>query len=335
VADKLFILGAILAIAAVIAWVCVPLVKFLRYLATSGELDRVRGRAVLSTIITVALIIALVGLIPAPDRSRVEGVVEPGNLAVVHMQADGFITDALPSGTYVVPDGPPLLRATNPNLAAQKEQLLAERDRLEAMKRKAQTTEIAEAQIYDEQIQALDKQIRRVDEQLSSLNPRAPFAGTWISPDIDKAKGAYLRRGDKVGLVASLDHVIIRVTAGQAVSAMLISEARSQVEIRVKGRPDLMLTGTIIKILPAGQENLPSAALGYAAGGSVQTTPQDQRGTKAVERFFEIRIAPSEGADARLLSGQRVVVRFDMTTKPIAVQWWQSLLQLIQRRFHT
>lgn len=335
VADKLFILGAILAIAAVIAWVCVPLVKFLRYLATSGELDRVRGRAVLSTIITVALIIALVGLIPAPDRSRVEGVVEPGNLAVVHMQADGFITDALPSGTYVVPDGPPLLRATNPNLAARKEQLLAERDRLEAMKRKAQTTEIAEAQIYDEQIQALDKQIRRVDEQLSSLNPRAPFAGTWISPDIDKAKGAYLRRGDKVGLVASLDHVIIRVTAGQAVSAMLISEARSQVEIRVKGRPDLMLTGTIIKILPAGQENLPSAALGYAAGGSVQTTPQDQRGTKAVERFFEIRIAPSEGADARLLSGQRVVVRFDMTTKPIAVQWWQSLLQLIQRRFHT
>jgi len=338
VADKLFVLGAILAIAAVIAWVCVPIVKFVRYLATSGELERVRGRAALSTVVTVAVIIAFVGLIRAPDRTRAEGVVEPENLAVIHMEVDGFISDVLPSGTYVTPGTPgeqPLIRANNAELASQKAALVAERSRLEALKSKALTTEVAEAEIYAEQIKALDAQIKRKDDELASLDLSAPFAGTWISPEIRKAKGAYFHRGDTVGLVASLDHVIIRVTAGQNVAAMLISEARGQVEIRVQGRPDLMLTGTIIKILPAGQENLPSAALGYAAGGSVQTTPQDQRGTKAAERFFEIRIAPSEGSNVRLLSGQRVMVRFDMPAKPLAVQWWRSLLQLIQRRFHT
>ena len=41
VADKLFMVGAILAVAAAFAWVCVPLGKFMHYLATSGELMRI------------------------------------------------------------------------------------------------------------------------------------------------------------------------------------------------------------------------------------------------------------------------------------------------------
>jgi putative peptide zinc metalloprotease protein len=336
VADKLFILGAILAIAAVIAWVCVPFVKFLRYLATNGELERVRGRAILSTTLAFILIIAAVGVIPAPDRTRVEGVVEPEKLAIIHMEADGFVGEVLPSGTQVTPDDKePLLRASNPDLETQLQVLDQEHKRLEILKQKATTGEAAEAQIYGKQIKAIEEQQKHVKEQLASLAPHAPFAGTWISPDIDRAKDAYLHRGDKVGLVADLNHEIIRVTAGQDVAALLIAEARKNVEIRVEGRPDLALKGAIVDILPAGQENLPSAALGYAAGGTVQTSPQDQHGTKTAEHFFEIRIRPSEDSGVRLLSGQRVVVRFDMPEKPLAMQWWRYLLQLIQRRFHT
>jgi hypothetical protein len=91
------------------------------------------------------------------------------------------------------------------------------------------------------------------------------------------------------------------------------------------------LDGIIQQVLPAGQERLPSAALGYAVGGPIPTAAEDRQGTKAAERFFEIRIVPDPGA--RLLSGQRVVVRFDTPSKPLIVQWWRSLLQLVQRRF--
>jgi hypothetical protein len=106
------------------------------------------------------------------------------------------------------------------------------------------------------------------------------------------------------------------------------------VEIRVKGRPDLELTGTIEKILPAGADVLPSPALSYAAGGGIQTATDDQHGTKAAERLFEIRIVPDPSSDIHLLAGQRVVVRLQAPSKPLAAQWWRSGLQLVQKRFH-
>ncbi len=83
----------------------------------------------------------------------------------------------------------------------------------------------------------------------------------------------------------------------------------------------------------AGQERLPSAALGYAAGGPVQTDMADRSGTKAVRRFFEVRIHPPQDSDIPLRSGQRVVVRIEAPAKPLIIQWWRKLLQLIQRRY--
>ena len=117
------------------------------------------------------------------------------------------------------------------------------------------------------------------------------------------------------------------------------------VEIRVKGRPDLKFTGQVMKVLPAGQEQLPSVALGYAAGGSTQTAADDPKGRKATEKFFEIRIGDikpdidPEDADSgaalkrRLWSGQRVIVRFELPPKPLAVQFWRAVRQLFLVRF--
>jgi len=79
---------------------------------------------------------------------------------------------------------------------------------------------------------------------------------------------------------------------------------------------------------------LPSEALGYAVGGSMPTLSQDPRGTRAAEKFFEIRIRPAPDSEVRLLSGQRVIARIQMPSKPLAAQWWRSIRQLFQRRFH-
>ena len=85
---------------------------------------------------------------------------------------------------------------------------------------------------------------------------------------------------------------------------------------------------------PAGQQRLPSAALGYAVGGAIATLAGDQKGTTTAERFFEIQIAPDPNSSVRLLSGQRVVVRFKLHPKPLIAQWWRSVRQVFQRRFH-
>jgi len=331
---ELFILVPFFAGSAAIAWVLVPLGKFIRYLATSGELARNRVRAVGSTLGGLALLVACTGILRVPDYCRVEGIVEPVSLAVVHAQSDGFVTGFLPSEQVVHPGAEILIEAVNPELEAEKKSLLAELRGLEAKQRIAELQEVAAVQILGEQIAALQEKIARVDFELASLHLRSTLSGTWISPDIEKTRGMYLSRGQQVGLVASLEDVLIRATAGQQLAALLVEQAFKRLEIRVKGRPDVMLTGEIEKIFPAGQEVLPSEALGYAVGGSMPTVSQDPRGTRAAENFFEIRIRPASDSPVRLLSGQRVIARIQMPSKPLAAQWWRSIRQLFQRRFH-
>lgn len=312
----------------------IPVGKFIRYLATSGELTRNRGWAVSFTLGCALLIFISVGMVKLPEYFRIEGIVEPVNLAIVHAQSDGFITDFLESGQKVSENSETLIKAKNPEMEAKREIFLADLRGLEIQRRIEETRDKASAQILDEQIEALNKKIARIDFELSALNIKASLSGTWISPDVENAKGIYLNRGQQLGLIADLNDVHIRATAGQELAAMLVEYDSNNVEIRVKGRPDVELDGEIERIFPAGQEELPSRALGYAVGGSMQTLIQDPYGIKTAENFFEVRIKPNPVDSAGLFSGQRVVVRIEMPSKPLAFQWWRVLRQLFQRRFH-
>ena len=332
VAKKFFMVGIVLALGAVITWVFVPIGKFIHYLGTSGELMRARGRAVGSTVAVVAGILIAIGLVPAPDRFRAEGVVDPVGLEVVYMRTDGFVREFLPSGQAVEPGGEPLIVAENRELQAEYERLTAELHDFEARERLAQTEDIVRAQALAETIAAQQERMAEVAEQIGLLKVTAPLKGTWVSPQIERAVGAYFPRGEKIGLVASLDDLIIRATASQDV-ATLIQQAQKKVEIRLKGQPNVHLSGMITQILPAG-ERLPSEALAVSAGGTVATNVDDRGGTTSAERFYEVHIAPDSAGQIRLITGQRVVVRFEAPAKPLMVQWWRSLLQLVQRRFH-
>jgi putative peptide zinc metalloprotease protein len=336
VADKLFFVGVVMAVSGLAGWVLVPLTRFARYLATSGELLRVRSRAILSTAATAVILVAAVGLMPVPNRFRLEGVVEPAALAIVHAGADGFIQEGLPSGSAVSPNGPPLAKATNIELESHLGELEARRRGLEARRREAIPKDPATAQAYAEQVAATEEQIARARQQLADLETRAPFAGLWVSPQIDQARGTYVKRGDRLGMVISENRMIIRAVATQAEAnilgpVMAHRELRG-VDIRVRGRPDLQLAGHIQQVLLTGQEQLPSESMGIFAGGGILT--DDPQGTKAAERLFEVRIAPDADSSIRLLAGQRVVVRVRLADKPLAAQTWRAILQLIQKRFH-
>ncbi len=339
IADKLFFVGVVLAVLAAVAWVIVPAGKFAHYLATNSELHRVRGRAVASTIAVLALIVGSVSAIPAPDRYRIQGVVEPVRFAYVHAGADGFIASIWRrSGEHANADDP-LLVLVNPSLETTLEQLVAGRLAMEHKRRLAQSeNRTADAQVLAEAIAAADEQINHARAQVDALTIRAPLPGEWIAPDIEHMLGTYIRRGDRVGLVASVGEVLVRGIGDQASAGPLHDEikvrnnqAARSVELRVRGSPDLKFGGTITDILDSGRQELPSAALGYLAGGSVQTTADDTRGTRAAERFFEVRVAP-KGAGV-LRTGQRVVIRASLPPRPLAVQWWQSIQRLFQRRF--
>ena len=331
--EAFFVLVPLLALSAIIAWLLVPLGRFVKYLATGPELARQRSRAVASTIGGLGLGLVLLGLVRAPDHCRVEGIVEPTQLALIHAESDGFVTGFLRSQTIVRPEGQPLIETTNPQLQAEHEGLLAERRALDVRLRLAETEEIAAAQIIEEQIEALNEKIGRVQRELKALNLHSPFEGVWVAPDVERTKGTYLRRGENLGFVGSMDKLMVRATARQNVAALILEQADREVELRVRGRPDVTLAGEIDKIFPAGGEVLPYEALGYGAGGSMPTRARTPQETSAAEKFFEIRITPLTEGRQVLFVGQRVIARVRMRPKPLLAQWWRTARQLFQRRF--
>jgi putative peptide zinc metalloprotease protein len=337
VADKAFFVGALLALAAVITWVFVPLGKWVHYLGTSPQLLRTRGRAVAITVGVLGALVASVAAVPVADTQRAQGVVQPVDYAGIYMRESGFLRRALPTGQDVEPNQTSLVVATNTELAAEKRQLAARLREAAAQLRLAQTEDLAQAQALEQKIDALHEQLARVNQRLADLEVTSGVAGTWIAPDVDGMLGAYVERGQRLGAVASLDDLEIRVVADQHLGPRLQSESGpgDEVRIRVARRPDLALAGTVDRIYDAGSQELPSPALSSRAGGSVHVKPDDKRGATAIEPHFHICIVPQVDGEAAgpLHAGQRVVVRFSLPARPLVLQWWRSARQLLQRRF--
>ena len=324
--------GVLLAGILLVRWALTPLVRLGRYLSTSPELNANRSRALATSLVVAAVLGLAVGMARLPDRFRIEGVVEPVDYSVVHMQTSGFVRTVLASGTHTGPAGPALLTAQSMELEAKHDALLAQSRQLKLRRRSVQTRETAAAQIMDEKIAALDEQLARTRQDLGGLELFAPVPGIWVAPDADQLAARYLARGQRVGVVADLDQLRIRAVANQQVASRLIDDVRPRVAIRVKNQPDLMLYGRLQKIIPAGQAQLPSAALGYAAGGGTRIDQTDSSGTLAAEPFFEILVAPDEPLPFDLRPGQTMALRFETSPKPLVVQGWRSLLQLFQQR---
>jgi putative peptide zinc metalloprotease protein len=223
--------------------------------------------------------------------------------------------------------------ATSPELEARYARLQAELRQLQVKRQSAQTRETVKAQIMEEKMAALKEQIRKTAQDMADLVIAAPIAGIWVAPDIERIPGKYLSRGQRIGVVAGLDALRIRAVAGQTVAARLIREAEPVVAIRVKGRPDIEMAGRIDTVIPAGQQRLPTAALGYTAGGATRIDVKDPSGRQTAEPFFEIVVRPAFAGAERVLPGQTMVLRFETVPKPLCVQIWRSLQQVFQKRF--
>ena len=296
---KLVVLAALMALAGIITWILVPIGQFIHYLITSPELARVRSRAISTTAAFVALLVWLVGYVRMPDHAHAQGVAEPLNMTELFAGGDGFVStipslnnpDTMPS----IPKDTLILQQTNPDLTARSGQNLATRQSLDAtlriaMKEAQQKKNTNDVGIVKSQIAAADFAHKVDNDDLQRLQLRAPQGGLLVIPEMEDKQYAFLKQGDRVGILANLNHLIIRAAAANTLSGPLGSEASRSVQIRVNGRPDILLSGIITARGPAGNNILPSPALGYQIGGEFGIDPTDRNGTKTTESFFELHI---------------------------------------------
>ncbi|MEM8738532.1 MAG: PqqD family peptide modification chaperone [Planctomycetota bacterium] len=351
VADKLFFIGALMALMALFGYLVIPLAKLAHYLTASPEPARVRGRAVLATAAMAAFPLALLAYAPMPDRPRADGVLEPHTQTDLHAPVEGFVVHLLPARTPVR-RGELLARAQNPRLEARVHELRALHRELQTRYQQAITQEPVQQQALVQQLAATAELLAQARQDVADLEVTAPTDGWWYPALDDTARGHYLERGRLVGTLVADARPVVRVAADQFEGPRL-ADADPRVRVRFVGQPDSDFAGRIVRILPAGQRRLPSPALGQAAGGPIATDPADPEGRLAAEPFFAFTIEPEtpgaapdpavriltashplRAVDAAVpLQGQRVVVRFSLPDQPLLQQWVRAARQALQQRF--
>ncbi|WP_221032090.1 efflux RND transporter periplasmic adaptor subunit [Actomonas aquatica] len=332
IAGQLFGVGFVIAIAGLVVWLGGPLWKFFQYLVTSPSTERQRKRATGWAVALPVVVVGFLAAVPMPHAVRAPGVVSAEQVSDVFAGVEGEIKSVVVASGERVMTGQVLLQLANPELLDLQRELAAVRQEVEARRALAWSQAPAVLAPLDERLQAIRKQEVEIAAQLEALTVRAPQDGLWSAPQLVWRVGARVPRGTMLGRIRSADTLVFDAVVAQRDVDRLTRSTTQSTEVRLWGNAAEALPTAPGTLRPAESRRLPSAALGWRAGGVVPTDPEDAEGLRAAEPFFRLRVAlPDDTAPALFM--RTGVVRVGLDWQPWGVQGWRRLRQFVQERY--
>jgi len=333
VADRWLLLGLLMAALCIVSWLIAPIVKLVNYLSSNPRLERCRPRAIAVVSLFFAAVIALLQFIPFPSHFRAPGVVEATRYAIVLNDAAGNVEELLVQPGAQVKEGQPLLRLSNPELDLSLNAAQAELAEVDARIRAARQADVASLKPLASRRESAVKTLDRIRSDMASLTVKARMDGVWVAPGMQGYQGRWLVRGSSLGLLVDPSSFQFAATVSQDDVNNLFDRDFEGAEIRLFGEAERKLTFSEVKVIPADQHVLPSPALGWAAGGEMQTAADDPEGNRTVEPYFKV-IGKIDGEDApALLHGRTGKIRFNTGEQALLPRWYRRFRQMIQRRY--
>lgn len=333
VADKFLLAGLIMALICVISWGVVPIFRFVSYLASSPRLARTRPQAIAVSCGIFVVLLAVLAVIPFPNRFRAPGVVEATRYLRVVNDAPGYVDSVLVPSGKKVDEGTPLLALSNRELELEIETAEAQREETLALKMRAMSQEVADLEPIQKRLEAIEAKLKNLLKQESSLVVKARFAGTWVAPRSEEMVGAWIPRGSAVGQIVQGGAFRFSAVVSQDEAADLFVDEINKAEVRLFGQGGTNLEVEAFQIIPFQHEKLPSAALGWVGGGEVAVSTTDETGLQAAEPFFQIYAVLMLDPAVTFFHGRSGKLRLTLLPKPLLFQWGHKFLQLLQRRY--
>lgn len=336
--EQVRIVGYFLAAGAIATFFIVPVFKLFKYLTTEPELHRKRTRAWAFTLATASALVVLLAVIPAPSAVRAEAITEPLERSRAVVETPGRVAELLVTDGDIVDRGDVLMRLENEELQTRLFVAQQELAQAEALLRPMRITDAGATAVYEKQVESAQGRVERLQKQIDELVVLAPNRGRVVAPRIEERVGTWVNRGDAVALVQDDSELEVFVAVDQGSFERIIGtpDEKRLVQVRLAGDVDRVMQGKRlqdVRYLPGAKNELRSAALTYAGGGTIAPDPQDPN--KSATTQFEFRFTlPNAGADGepRYLPGQRAYVRVKLEDEPIVKQAWRGVLQLIQNQ---
>jgi putative peptide zinc metalloprotease protein len=337
VAAHYFVVGIVIGLFTIATSFLWPLAKMLWRVAMGARYRLCRGRAAGITFGAIAAAVAAVLAVPAPVHTTAEGVIWVPRDAIVRAGTDGFVRNVSAGPGSRVDPGATLFVLEHP-IAEAKLLVTAARVReLQAKYADEWVTDRIAAEVTKYELNQEQASLAREQYRISRQTIAAPSGGTFnaVRP-ADDMVGRYVKVGEILGYVTPTAGRVARVVVPQA-DIELVRDHLVDVLIRLADRRT-DFKSSVVRAVPAADENVPSPALASASGGAIATDPRDKKGTKAFERLFQFDVAlPDAGADASALAasgfGARVFVRFDFTWEPLGTTLYRRVRQGLLSRF--
>lgn len=333
VADRFLIIGLVMAAFCLISWVTVPILKFVRYLAASPRLDRVRPRALAVSAGLAIVLIILLGVVPFPHGFRAAGVVEASQRTRVVNETAGRVEAVLAKTGDLVKRGQPLLKLQNRELELELAATHGHLDEIQARWLKAMNDESADLKPLAQLRESVGARLAKLQQDTERLTLRARQDGVWVAPGIESYVGRWLARGSDLGLMVNPGGFEFAATVMQEDVDALFARKIPAAEVRLYGDVATALPVQQWRVIPGGQRTLPSPALGWQGGGEVPVGAHESEANKSVEPFFEVIGKLNPNAGVALLDGRSGKIRFQLEPEPLLQRWAKRLYQLFQKRY--
>ena len=327
VASRYFFIGVLLAVWGIVASLVIPWARGLRRMAGDPALEPHAGRVRRTLWAGAAAVVLLLFVVPMPHHSHATGVVWPTDNAVLRAGGAGFVSRLLVRPGDLVQPGQAVVELVDPALDARVAEQRARLALVQARHDAAFGQAPARAALLADELRREQAGLQALEDEAARLVLRAGVAGRLLMPRPDDLPGRHLRRGEVVGHIESDDAPRVRVVVPQ-----WQLQPGQRIEVRLPQAPAQTWDATLARSVPAAARDLPSPALGTAAGGEIALDPSDPKGQQALQTLFEHELQLGTDMPYRQI-GTRVQVRFTHDAGPVAQRLWHTLRRLFLSHF--
>lgn len=325
-----FFMGILLCLTMVI----MPVGRFLKYIFASPGLALVRSRAVILTVLFFGSVLLFLFNVPVPDTFKAPGVIEARTYENVIVGESGVV-----EGIYhyagAVHKGDTLMQIKNQELENQLEEKRAQLRETTMSYYQALEDAPENMMPLEKRIGALKQELEKLEEDRINLTVIASIDGIWDIKDLDSYKGRFMHQGDSIGLLLDTSAFDFVAVVSQEEGSRLFADKPRTVSIRLNGDAFVEIQVENIMAIPAASDHLPSAALGWLAGGEVETRMSNaQNGEQTVEPVYIVRAQMSNNLPAVFkYHGRTGKIRFDLGETPLAIQGIRKVRQALQKYY--
>jgi putative peptide zinc metalloprotease protein len=332
VASQYFVVGVLLAIWAVILMLGLPLLRQLNFLLRGPALRGRRTGAIARVGAALASVAAVLMLVPLPYSTVAQGVIWMPGESAVYSRAEGIVEALVAGNQQSLEAGDPVLRLSDPFLDTEVDVHRARVRELELRRAEQDVQDRVNARIVDEQLKQARADLERAETDRRNLQLAADADGVLLLPRQADLPGSFIRRGEVLGYLADFHAPIVRVVVPEDAIDQVRNNTRS-VEMRSAVRLSGTVPAQVLREVPSLSDTLPTAALSAQGGGPFTLDPQAPEELRALERVFNIEVAPAtEWPVSRL--GMRVHVKFRHGWEPLGFRLFRATRRVFLKQLN-